>query len=534
VPLGFYLARSPVWQDRVREVKSPIALRRPRLLAAVCTALPYTFGSQRRGHPHLGRPLGVSNLNESAGGFAGLATLLWLAPLAWSVRSKDPRIGFLAGLGGLGALGAFRVPPVDNLLRALPVIGVTDNRRLVLWVAFALVLLGGLGLDQLQARCRRPRVWLWVAAAVVLLAAALGIGRLEPQLRARAVAHYARSAAAEIKDNAALQRARAEHQVRLTLDFAPRYFALAAAQLLALAALAEGLRRGSIPVRFARSALVVLTLADLLGFGYGLNPAIARGDDRPEPPLIAYLRREVAPPARIIGLGEELPPNVLMRYGLADARNYDSVELARSLAWFAPLYDPRAEARTSRRTITWERVAAARDRLRAASVEAIVAAEAPPEGAFERVDRVGGVWVARLGAAPWATLRSRGGRVAFVKKDAVFRITYDSRRPDVLIVRETYDPGWRAEVDGRPVALGQERATFLAVPVPAGRHTVVLRYAPREVQLAAAASALGLAALVFGLTVPPPLRSTRIIADGLGRTQARELKSALCSSPANH
>ena len=33
-------------------------------------------------------PSGVHNLNESAGGFAGLATLVWLAPLGWSARSR--------------------------------------------------------------------------------------------------------------------------------------------------------------------------------------------------------------------------------------------------------------------------------------------------------------------------------------------------------------------------------------------------------------------------------------------------------------
>ena len=55
---------------------------RPRLLDAVCTAAPYVYGSQRRGHPNLARALGVHNLNESAGGYAGLATLIWLAPLA--------------------------------------------------------------------------------------------------------------------------------------------------------------------------------------------------------------------------------------------------------------------------------------------------------------------------------------------------------------------------------------------------------------------------------------------------------------------
>ncbi len=70
-------------------------------------------------------------------------------------------------------MGAFRLPPVDNLLRALPVLGVTDNRRLTLWVAFGLVALGGIGLDRL-ASVRRNRAWAfwgwaWVVGSVALL-----------------------------------------------------------------------------------------------------------------------------------------------------------------------------------------------------------------------------------------------------------------------------------------------------------------------------------------------------------------------------
>ncbi len=67
--------------------------------------------------------------------------------------------------------------------------------------------------------------------------------------------------------------------------------------------------------------------------------------------MIARLRQGLPPDGRALGLGEELPPNVLMRFGLSDVRNYDSVELASSLAWFEPLYEPtlaacRAEAKS--------------------------------------------------------------------------------------------------------------------------------------------------------------------------------------------
>jgi hypothetical protein len=539
VPLGFYLARSPVWADRERERPSAWTLTRPRLLDAACTGLPYAFGSQRRGHPNLARGLGVHNLNESAGGFAGLATLVWLAPLGWSARMVQPRAWFLAGLVAVGALGAFGWPPVENLLRAAPVLGVTDNRRLVLWVAFGLVLLGGIGLDHLaDRRDRRPGPILWTVAAVGLLGLAAGVEGVGPQLRERVLAHYARAAAATPGADPAVYRDRAERQVRLTRTFVPRYLALAGAHLLALAALARALRRGWLPVRLVRSALLGLTLIDLFGFGYGLNPAIAAGDDRVASPVIDHLKREVGPGGRIVGVGEELPPNTLMRYGLADLRNYDSVELSRSLAWFAPLYEvdgpTRARARTSRRTVSWDGVVRARERLREASVSAIVGATPPPAGAFGRVDRVGSVWVARLDAVPWASTELHPARLEIERDCGLVRIVAEADRDDRVIVRETFEPGWRAVVDGRAVDVEPYRETFLAIPIKSGLHVLTLRYDPPDVRIALAVSAFALAASVFALTGFRPFRSTRIVGSGLGRTQAIELESILCSSPANH
>ena len=63
---------------------------------------------------------------------------------AWAISelmasAPQPRAG--SRLAAFGGMGAFGLPPVSNLLRALPVLDVTDNRRLTLWVAFALVLL---------------------------------------------------------------------------------------------------------------------------------------------------------------------------------------------------------------------------------------------------------------------------------------------------------------------------------------------------------------------------------------------------------
>lgn len=487
LPLGVYLARSPVWHDRQVDRPSAWSLGRPRLLDAVCTALPYAFGSQRRGHPNLARAVGVHNLNESAGGFAGLATLLWLAPAAWPLRRVQPRVGFLAGLAGVGAMGAFAVPPVANVLRCVPVLDVIDHRRLTLWTAFGLVMLGGMGLDALGRPARGPR-W-WGVGALILAAGAVAFGPLAgEQVQARAITHYQHAAALAPGADAEVFHARAERQVQQTLAFVPRYASLAALQLAGLAALAGVGRRGWIGPNATRGILLAVVLTDLVGFGLGLNPATAREDDRPVPELIAYLRREVPPPARFLALGSVLPPNLGLRYGLADVRNYDSVETSRNLAYFADLYEP-GGARTSRRDVTWEGVGRSLARLRAARVEAIVGTTEPPHRWFDRVDRVGALWVGRLAPRPSPAIRRSPGRI---------EVTLPAAWAGPLVIAETFDPGWRATVDGAPAPVRAHEGAFLAVRTPPGAAKLVLDYDPPEVRAGLVVSLVS--AMVVALT----------------------------------
>ncbi len=517
VPLASYLGKSPVWGDRDRERPPFWTLARPRWLDAACTALPSLYGSQRRGQPNLARGLGVHNQNESSGGFAGLATLIWLAPLAWSARRAQPRVRFLVGLAGFGFLAGFQLPPVDNLLRALPVLNVTDNRRMTLWVSFALVLLGGIGLDRLAA-VRRSRAWVhwgraWAVGSVGLLGVAAAVDRFEPQIRARALAHYARAAEATPGADPMAFRDRAERQAREAVAFVPRYLGFVAAQGLAMAWLLAGLRKGLVPDRFGRGALLALALVDLLQFAWALNPAIRPGEDRPVVPVIARLRDEVGRSGRIIALGAELPPNTLMRYGLADARNYDSVELARSLDWLAPLYDPAVAARTSRRAITWARVASSRERLREAGVRAVVAPTAPPPGlGLGAAEAVGAAWLLKLDARPLVEALGAGSSASATAGPG--RIDADVNAPGGadLIVRQTFDPGWRAAVDGEAAAVAPHLGAFLSVRVPEGTHRVQLTYDPIEVRLALAASMGSALLAVFGLTGFGPFRFTRFVA----------------------
>jgi hypothetical protein len=493
IPLGDYLARSSVWADRRAEAEPWWPSGHPRWLDAARTAMPYLYGSQRRGHPNLARPLGVQNLNESAGGFSGLPTLLWLAPAGLALFWRQPRVRFLAALTLLGALAAFDVPPVANLLRAVPVLDVIDHRRLTLWVAFGLTMLGAFGIDDpaaIAAAARRHRRF-WVAAVLLLVLGAVAVPALGPMMRARAEGHFREALESGLIADSATARGLAERHITNATRFLPAYLLQGAVLLLGMAALARRAASPAGPPRWLRPALLGLTLADLFAFGHGLNPATARGDYRPASPLIDALRRAAPPPTRILGIESELPPNMLMRYGLFDVRDYDSIELAPSVAWLDALYEPgeARASRASRRTVRWSGVARAGDRLRAAGVAAVVAATEPPAGLFPRVERVGAVWIAHLDHerpgldyAHAGEIRIDGARSAGHRK----------------IVPMIYDPGWVAESDGRRLQVEPVLGTFLSVRTPAGVGSIVLRYDPPSVRVGLTASAAaGCLALVL-------------------------------------
>jgi hypothetical protein len=77
----------------------------------------------------------------------------------------------------------------------------------------------------------------------------------------------------------------------------------------------------------------------------------------------------------------------------------------------------------------------------------------------------------------------------------LLRVSVTTDAPGLLILSETYDPGWNAYIDGEPVELLTANYLLRAVPVPAGSSTVELRYEPREMKFGLAIS--GLTALLL-------------------------------------
>jgi hypothetical protein len=83
-----------------------------------------------------------------------------------------------------------------------------------------------------------------------------------------------------------------------------------------------------------------------------------------------------------------------------------------------------------------------------------------------------------------------------------------SSRPGVLVLTDTWYPGWEATVDGRAVPVLQVDWTFRGVVVPPGRHVVEFRYRPVWLVPGLALS-LGSALIVLLLVVAPRLRRRR-------------------------
>jgi len=474
----------------------------------------------------------ASALEEHAWYIAALPLMLAAAALVLTPRRERLVV---AGVGGLALAVATGIPPFFDLVSALPGFDAARNGRVAVIAVLCVAMLAGWGLDDLlgaEHTVRRGRVAIGVAAALfvipfILVARKVDMGVLGGALKvAWGFADPEPGAVAVIRLASVLE------------------WAVAGAAALVLLVLRL---RGRLGARgFAVAALVLVAL-DLFKAGMGYNPAIPiEHATQPTTPAIRYLQEQA--PARFAGLHPEapitlavpIPPNVAMRYDLLDARGYDFpveeryAELWRRVIAQSPdcnyAFCPESAGR-SPRALQALGLLGVTDLLQHRRDPPLAGFEAVYRGPDARVYRnprelpraflVGGqavepdadaardrvtdpsfpVRTAAVVEQPVAGLGGpQTGRVGSARvidyQDERVVVDTDADRRALLVLTDTWFPGWKATVDGKEVPI--ERVDYLirGVPVPAGTHRVQFSYEPTSWRIGLILSLLALLAVV--------------------------------------
>ena len=450
--------------------------------------------------------------------YAGIPVLMLAvvgAIAGLAVPRRRWRAIFFAATGVLATLAVYGAPGVLQIISALPLVKSATLTRIPIVAITSAIIVAAFGVDALAVRAsdtdRRRAMFAGTGAALAIAAAILASLMLQRSFLVRSMLSVE------------------------TWRWSLWALLLAAGTSIALVAFARRHveRR---PLVLALTALVALDLFVAAAGFHRLQPA-----DRVYPAVAELTRLRGEPgPFRVVGAKGALMPNSALVYGLQDVRAYDGL----GVAWYADLLDAAlswAQAHQQHELHAadsrvldvlgvryllappdfpvdpahWDRVAGTtaplyrnrREQPRAALVDGYVLAA---DDARRRL-RDGAIDVRRdvlLDADPAPA--DRPERAASADAVGTARITsYDHERVAIdtdasgrrlLVLSDTWFPGWRAAIDGTPVPIARANVAFRAVAVPPGRHRVVFDYAPASFRIGAAISGAALL-LIVGWTV---------------------------------
>lgn len=468
-------------------------------------------------------------------------------PARW--RSRSPRRSLILFLGGTGAvcLGLALHLPLLNAINQLPFLEMLASERLRLVYAFAVAILAGAGLDEMAKHEPARRILarllvLMAIASLILIGAAYGglvvfrdsvIRSGREFIQANWGTPYL-SRPLEYYD--ALVQERYEKKLAL---FRPGNWTMYLPVLTALAWLALLRWQRGRPQVLAYGVLG-LTVVDAFAVWAPFNPTLAPEHVFPTPGAIQFLRQD-QDVYRVVGTDLILYPNSGMVFGLADVRGYEPVVLQRynNLVdriegryryhfhlLFVSVDSPLLDLLNVKYALTdrelsgkWELVyqdagSVRVYRNRQVQPRAFVVYRAlvvsGAERSLESVTQDGfdfrGTAVLEARPSGWVEPLDAPAIPAAVQivdyEPNRVRLRVETSADGLLLLTDTYMPGWVARVDGRQTPVYVADHAFRAVVVPAGAHGVEFEYSPLSFSVGAAASLLTLAGLVFALLVP--------------------------------
>ena len=430
---------------------------------------------------------------------------------AWSVRRwRDPSFWFFGGLTLFAVLAALGTPMYLALYYLAPGFKQLAGLGRVLCVAaFGMAGVAAMGVDDLMARREAAKpgrpILLFAAATALLVLVSLYI--FEP----------------------AIGEMGAAFQIYLPIQIA--VFGVLLMASLILIQLRTKLRLDS--STFAALAIGLL-LCDLFGFGIRFNPYTEARMAYPETEATQWLQ-EHAGHERVTSLASDgmdwIAHNSSMIFGLRDIHGSDSLRVKQSFdlvsppdgdqSRYPPPESPLLKALGVKYLVTRIPLAG-RWRLVSDGLVPIYENQdaAPRARVTEWVEVVDDQTVLDalrgVGAPPWAGVadpeaaarltpkRPRWPASAFAPaavefdrddRDAI-TVRVNSRNDAVLVVNDSYYPGWRAWVDGKAAPIYRVNYGFRGVAVPAGECQVEMRYEPASFRVGVFVSLLALAVLL--------------------------------------
>jgi hypothetical protein len=453
------------------------------------------------------------------------------APIA-ALSSSKRFAAFFALWGGVALSAAYGIGPTLTILQHTPFLKTLKHDRLAAIVIFSVAILAGLGMsavERLDIKARTARV----AAAILALSGALLATMMIYNVRRLT------SAIPEV----------------LRTPKSAEWLLLACAAIIIMRSLAGP------GARWFRIAVVILVGFDVCTFAYGFVPFTKARDVYPPNELLDRLAsQETAPtPFRMSQVGACFPTNIQLMYGLSESGGYE-IPLARIKKFAQGLSVDDTDAVV----FTLQSVLETKDRrldmlntkyLLVSQFDSLYEELRKYPDRFRFVDSYGDTDVyENLRAFPPAYIVPSSGievvpdddrQLARIKdpgfearrqvvlpglpKDFVppsstlpvittpsikwtargmnsFDMDVNASGSSVLVVSQTYYPGWKAYVDDEPVPIIRANYAFPSILVSTGPHRVRFSFEPWTFKLGLALTGLTLVILgimVFGAALRP-------------------------------